>query len=278
MVERTCTDVADRFSRAFGPRPFVSDRAMAQRFADLHLYMRQHHGERELGAIADLARPSAFLGRPMTRDHHSSRHGDGLHHDRRYFDEMYDTTLDPWGFETSWYERRKFAMTVAALPRTRYRRAMEPGCATGSLTELLSARCDELVAYDFVPAVVAAAIARLADHPGVEDARSGVPDVRHRRHRRLGRVVGGRVLPDRRRIRAGRSRTSSVGWRSAAIWSRCTTPRRPTTHVVAVTWPCRSMPSPSCAGSPRSSTSASNSAFGNGSQAREIHPSEMIEP
>jgi hypothetical protein len=59
VVERTCTDVADRFSRAFGPRPFVSDGEVAQRFTDLHLYMRQHHGERELGAIADLARPTA---------------------------------------------------------------------------------------------------------------------------------------------------------------------------------------------------------------------------
>ena len=58
VVERTCSDVADRFSRAFGPRPFVSEAAVAQRFADLHLYLRQHHAERELGAIVDLARPS----------------------------------------------------------------------------------------------------------------------------------------------------------------------------------------------------------------------------
>jgi alkylation response protein AidB-like acyl-CoA dehydrogenase len=56
FVERTCTDVADRFSRAFGPRPFVADGPIAQRFTDLHLYMRQHHAERELGAIADIGR------------------------------------------------------------------------------------------------------------------------------------------------------------------------------------------------------------------------------
>jgi hypothetical protein len=52
-VERTCSDVLDRFSRAFGPRPFASDAALATRFADVHLYLRQHHGERELGAIVD---------------------------------------------------------------------------------------------------------------------------------------------------------------------------------------------------------------------------------
>jgi hypothetical protein len=55
VVERTCADVADRFSRAFGPRPFVSDALVAQRFADLHLYLRQHHAERELGMLSHLA-------------------------------------------------------------------------------------------------------------------------------------------------------------------------------------------------------------------------------
>jgi hypothetical protein len=74
VVERTCTDVADRFSRAFGPRPFIADRAVAQRFADLHLYIRQHHGERELGAIADLSRPRAFTDARDPRQRHS-RHG-----------------------------------------------------------------------------------------------------------------------------------------------------------------------------------------------------------
>jgi trans-aconitate methyltransferase len=100
---------------------------------------------------------------------------DRLHHDRGYFDEMYAETLDPWGFETSWYERRKFALTVAALPRTRYRRAQEPGCSSGSLTALLGARCDELVAYDFVPAVVAAATERFTDHPGIEVVEAEFP-------------------------------------------------------------------------------------------------------
>ncbi len=62
VVERTCSDVADRFSRAFGPRPFVSDAAVAQRFADLHLYMRQHHAERELGVDRPSRRSIAWAG------------------------------------------------------------------------------------------------------------------------------------------------------------------------------------------------------------------------
>ncbi len=62
-IERSATAMADRFSQAFGPRPFVTansgtDTGTAQRIADLHLYLRQHHGERDLAQLASLpARP-----------------------------------------------------------------------------------------------------------------------------------------------------------------------------------------------------------------------------
>ena len=55
-TERLCADVLDRFERAFGPRPFVSDADFADRFADAHIYLRQHHGERELSAIVAATR------------------------------------------------------------------------------------------------------------------------------------------------------------------------------------------------------------------------------
>ncbi len=54
-IERAATAMADRFSQAFGPRPFVADAGTAQRIADLHLYLRQHHGDRELAQLALLA-------------------------------------------------------------------------------------------------------------------------------------------------------------------------------------------------------------------------------
>lgn len=54
VTERMCTDILDRFGRAFGPRPFTTQPGLAQRMADTQLYLRQHHGERELGAIAQL--------------------------------------------------------------------------------------------------------------------------------------------------------------------------------------------------------------------------------
>jgi SAM-dependent methyltransferase len=73
---------------------------------------------------------------------------------RDYFDRVYASTDDPWGFRTRWYERRKQAVTVAALPAERYRRAFEPGCSVGALTQVLAPRCDELLAVDLHPRVV----------------------------------------------------------------------------------------------------------------------------
>ncbi len=54
LVEAACTDVLGRFSRSLGPRPFTTDAGIAQRTADLHLYLRQHHAERDLHALAAL--------------------------------------------------------------------------------------------------------------------------------------------------------------------------------------------------------------------------------
>ena len=93
--------------------------------------------------------------------------GDELHHDTGYFRDMYGTEDDPWGFDHRWYERRKYAMSLAALTRPRYRHAFEPGCANGALTELLAPRCDRLVATELIPDVANRARRRLADRAHV---------------------------------------------------------------------------------------------------------------
>jgi SAM-dependent methyltransferase len=93
-----------------------------------------------------------------------------------YFDAMYANTADPWGFDARWYERRKHALTVAALPRPRYRSAFEPGCSIGTLTELLAPRCERLLAADVAGRAVAAARARLSGAPHVRVHRLAVPD------------------------------------------------------------------------------------------------------
>lgn len=97
-------------------------------------------------------------------------------HPLAYFEQLYRSSPDPWGFESSWYERRKYALTTAALTRPRYRRGVEPGCSNGELTALLADRCDELWAFDFVPAVVERARTRCESFPGVRVSCASFPD------------------------------------------------------------------------------------------------------
>lgn len=81
--------------------------------------------------------------------------------------------LDPG--DGDWYEQHKRDLTVAVLPGRRYRRAFEPGCGDGRLTELLASRCDEVVCWDADPGAAAAAAARLADAAHVSVAQARLP-------------------------------------------------------------------------------------------------------
>jgi alkylation response protein AidB-like acyl-CoA dehydrogenase len=55
LIERLCTDCLDRFGRATGPQLLAFDAAVAQRYAELTLYIRQCHAERDLVCIPDSA-------------------------------------------------------------------------------------------------------------------------------------------------------------------------------------------------------------------------------
>ncbi|WP_445169924.1 SAM-dependent methyltransferase [Mycolicibacterium sp. Dal123E01] len=79
----------------------------------------------------------------------------------KYFDDLYEESTDPWQLGSRWYERRKYAITMALLPDERYRHAFEPGCSVGVLTELLSARCDHVTATDIAEAALGHADTRL---------------------------------------------------------------------------------------------------------------------
>jgi trans-aconitate methyltransferase len=92
-----------------------------------------------------------------------------------YFAGIYASDPDPWRFTTSAYERDKYAATLAALPRPRYRAAFEPACSIGVFTRVLAERCERLLATDLVPAAVEAARARCADRPQVEIRQGAVP-------------------------------------------------------------------------------------------------------
>lgn len=80
-----------------------------------------------------------------------------------YFADTYAGSDDPWQLASRWYEQRKYALTVAALPVARYRRGLEAGCSVGVLTRLLAERCDLLLAVDVSAAAVSIASRRTAD-------------------------------------------------------------------------------------------------------------------
>lgn len=84
--------------------------------------------------------------------------------DSAYFDALYQSSNDPWGFRSRWYEQRKRALVLASLDRAWYRRVFEPACANGELAAALALRCDDLLASDFHAPAVAEARTRLAAH------------------------------------------------------------------------------------------------------------------
>jgi SAM-dependent methyltransferase len=92
-----------------------------------------------------------------------------------YFDAMYRAAPDPWGFEDRWYERRKYAISLALLPDQRYGSAFEPGCSIGVLTALLADRCDRLLSCDGAAAAVRAAARRTENLPQVLVERRQIP-------------------------------------------------------------------------------------------------------
>jgi SAM-dependent methyltransferase len=92
-----------------------------------------------------------------------------------YFDAMYEAAPDPWSFENRWYERRKYAISLAQLPDRRYCSAFEPGCSIGVLTAMLARRCDRLLSCDVAVGAVQAAAQRTRELPHVLVEQRQIP-------------------------------------------------------------------------------------------------------
>ena len=91
-----------------------------------------------------------------------------------YLNRTYAGAAGPWGFDSRWYEQRKYALTLAALPTASYDSGLEIDCSIGILTTQLAQRCHELAAVDLSPAALAAARARVPAK--VRLLQGGVPE------------------------------------------------------------------------------------------------------
>ena len=95
---------------------------------------------------------------------------------REYFEGLYAESGDPWDFETSEYERKKYERTLEVLGGRRFERALEAGASIGVFTEMLADRCDELLAVDVSERAVAKARKRLSDREHVRVERRTLPE------------------------------------------------------------------------------------------------------
>lgn len=91
------------------------------------------------------------------------------------FEAKFRASADPWGFRTRWYERRKRALLLAALPHENYTAALELGCANGELTAALAPRVERLVAVDGAAEAIGRARERLGDRTGIDLQRRHLP-------------------------------------------------------------------------------------------------------
>lgn len=74
-----------------------------------------------------------------------------------HLNRLYRETDDPWGFRTRVYERRRFRATARALPRSRYRAALEIGCGNGEMARHIARRCGFYLGLDAVETPLLAA-------------------------------------------------------------------------------------------------------------------------
>jgi alkylation response protein AidB-like acyl-CoA dehydrogenase len=58
VVESTCSEILERFGRAFGPRPLAYDEKISRHHLELLLFLRQCHAERDLESLARMNGPT----------------------------------------------------------------------------------------------------------------------------------------------------------------------------------------------------------------------------
>ncbi|MFC4211232.1 bifunctional PIG-L family deacetylase/class I SAM-dependent methyltransferase [Pedobacter lithocola] len=92
-----------------------------------------------------------------------------------YFDTLYSGNGDPWNFEKSEYEQKKYRNSIASIPSKTYNNALEIGCSIGVFTAMLLQYCNNLLAMDISSTALAKAKERLANNPKVEFLLGSIP-------------------------------------------------------------------------------------------------------
>ena len=87
---------------------------------------------------------------------------------QRYFDELYTHNQgDPWCYGQRWYEIRKRQISLAVLPKPKFKSIFEVGCSTGVMSAQLAQRSDAIYCLDAHPTALAQAQQNLAAYSHV---------------------------------------------------------------------------------------------------------------
>jgi SAM-dependent methyltransferase len=91
------------------------------------------------------------------------------------FEARYRADRDPWRYETSEYERSKYATTLEACGSGPFGRALELGSSIGVFSAQLAPRCTQLETLDGAPTAVATARERLTSHASAHARLGTIP-------------------------------------------------------------------------------------------------------
>jgi SAM-dependent methyltransferase len=100
----------------------------------------------------------------------------GAHLTEADFERRYQEDPDPWAYESSAYERDKYAATLAACGDGPFENALELGASIGVFSLQLAPRCRSLVTVDAAPTAVVNARKRLAGLSHVTPVLGAIPE------------------------------------------------------------------------------------------------------
>ena len=147
-IKRISSSAMQRVIAGVGAHGLLQAAAFERIVRDLTMYLRQPAPDQTAAAIGRFSLDKSHRRAEGSADGFWS---DGFQDESlppKYFERIYGRATDPWGFQSSEYERGKYRATVSALPRERYEKGLEIGCSIGVLSSLLADRSEQFLGLD----------------------------------------------------------------------------------------------------------------------------------
>jgi SAM-dependent methyltransferase len=126
--------------------------------------------------------------------------------DHHELDRIYRSLKDPWNFESSAYERERFAILLDEVRKYPHRSILEVGCAEGVFTHMLTHHSPDITGIDVSPTAIGRARER---HPAPRFVATSLDDFHP--GRRFDLVVCAETLYYMKDVEGAIRKLSSVG-------------------------------------------------------------------